>query len=276
MPRPVSHQTDVQRRVIEILHVIAPNAPFPTRFIADVIAADSLTGGSFHRVLDNLFAARSITTTVVAGRNISDEITHDVARGTIMITTIGKLLLHQHLKRLPLTPQARQRQKLGLDNVISELIVLIYQYAAFLPGVTPSDALSPDHLALVVPHLLHFLRSTHTRSDPDGGPAQELATLWLLNNHGVVPEHVLAEYTHLLIADFAPPYDDWDWHDALMLRQIVEEMLDAAWNETTTIGGRLLDIAEVITPNIDAADLRARHRMEVRKLRQKLARFSGA
>jgi len=269
MPRHVSFRADVRRRVMEVLIAIAPDAPFPTRLIADIISLDSMIGGPYDRVLDNLGVARPAAIAGIFGVGLPDEIAQDEGRGTIAITSAGQTLLREQLKGMPPTPQTRARQKNGLDNVGSDLLVQLYQYAAYLPGATGSDALSPDHLALIVPHFLSLSRAELEQPNGDWGPPQNLATLWMLNDHGVVPEQILAAHTHELLAVCERYYRNWDWEAVSMLLQATEEMINASWSEAETVGGRLLDMAEEIIPT-EEPKLQPRHRKDTRELRKKL------
>lgn len=275
MPGPVSFKADVRRRIIQILIAIVPDAPFPTKLIEKIVSFDSMTGGPTDFVIPNLHAAALAAPAGIKRIHLPNEIFQDTKRGTITITSAGQTLLREQLKRLPLTSQARERLEHGLDDIGLYVLGELYDIASFLPGSDSEDAFTPDLLALSVPHFLYFNRALIAEPDGDWWPAQALATLWLLNDHGVVPENILFEHTQALINTCEPYYHNWGWEAVNMFNQSVEEMINARWSEAVQIGGRLLTMAETMTDALDEPEEREKFRKDILDLRQKLAALTN-
>src|SRR5690349_19485169 len=107
MKRPVSYAADVRRRIIEVLITIAPDCPLPIRLLQDVIRDDSMLGGPYDRVLDNVAGADSAIAAGIRRLGTVEGLSHDPARGTVAITAAGQAILRARFQQLAPTPQAR-------------------------------------------------------------------------------------------------------------------------------------------------------------------------
>ena len=151
------------------------------------------------------------------------------------------------------------------------LTVEMYSAASFHPD-GDADGYSHDQFALVVPHLLHLLEAECGDPDAGWGPVQSLATLWLLNAHGVVASNDVDDETERVMAYCAPRYRGWNAAFAVaMLTQTVEEMLAAGWEEAPTVGSRALAMAEDMRQRLADPDERTYHAAAIAAVRRKLA-----
>lgn len=268
-PSVAEYKADVQRRMVEVLITVAPDAPVPRGLLEGIISTDSMLGGPSSSIADNVALAPSTLDLQVEGAEDLRQIATDMARGTFVVTAARQQRLRELFATLQLTSQAKQRRRNHFEGVRNWLIIEMYDAGSYLSGL-PNDSYTPDQLALMVPHLLHLIDGALTEPDDDWIPAQALTTLWLLHDQGVVPERVVAEQTIALMAYCETHYQHWrELLPASLLIQAVEEMAKAKWEQAPAVGGRALEMAERILSDLPDEE-RGDYPHTIVELRQKL------
>lgn len=251
-----AYQAHVRTRVRDFLLTIAPDIPYPLSLAESAIGADGMVAGPFESVVANLHESAMMSAASAAAIADQTMITIDKAAGTIAITAAAQARL-----RTEAPAPRRVRRKLdAIFDMASTLLVEMYHPASYLPNVADSDddpdRLSRAQLGMLPPHLVHLAPQimANDEATSDWGPAQVLVTLWLLNDHQVVPLELLATQTPVLIDWCERHFEGWGEETITILLQTVEEMLRAEWIGAPKEGGRILAMVERLLSGIDPAD----------------------
>ena len=198
----------VQRRLIELLLTVAPDAPVPLTLLENIIAIDSITEGPTPSIADNVALVPSVLGAAVGVVESVRDIQRNMNRDTLTITASAQEQLRQQYAALGL---GKRRRRQARDDIPASvcLVVEMYNAASFLPEADTQDY-THDQLALLVPHLLHLIQTECADISGSWGPVQSMTTLWLLNDHGVVAQNDVAAYTHRVMAYCEPRYSAWN------------------------------------------------------------------
>lgn len=261
---------DVQRRLIELLLAVAPDAPIPLTLLENIIATYSLTDGPTTSIADKGALVPAVFGATVDVFESMRDIQRNITRATLTVPAGAQERLRHQYAALE-HPRLRRRQASdGIEAPIS-LTVEMYEAASFLPDAA-GQAYSHDQLALLVPHLLHLIHMACAAPATGWWPVQGLTTLWLLNDHGVVATNDVSDYMQRVMAYCEPRYQEWDeWLAVSMFAQAVEEMIAARWEQAPTTVARALAMAEDILTRIDDADERAHYAATIAALRTQIA-----
>jgi hypothetical protein len=271
MAKKTKYPEDVRRRILHVLAVIAPDVPFPLYYLTNLLEGDAMLTGPTKLALTNIALSATAMEAGLSATAATQPITLDLEQQTIMIDAASQIQLCAYLATLEPTRQAKKRQRLQLDAARPMILGDMYDVAGHKPGMAPLDA---QGLAWTVPHFLAMTQQELAHRDGDYGPAEQLATLWLLEDHTPIRLSTLTSTTEQLVAAIEQGQAQWsDMFAASFLIQAVEEMIRAKWGQRH--GARLLTIATQILDRADpqyAEDVK-RYRMDIRALRLQLAGF---